>query len=263
MRSQHLVALFAWAILVFPATTPASGPATLVDRLKRTQVVNITEIVDGQFDEAGSKAGFRVANPYGPGAAETVEAWYRDPGRAGQVCALRFADPDRTRYELRGFSSAAEAVAAGFTVTHQGRCGSCSTLRDLAVYLSVPDLVTPARSCARKSGLEGKAECFEKTIGFTPYCAQTWAWNARNTRQQCGRVCVSDYGLLNLLFHRYPGPNVDESGRLRPCLQCDEDRSGPGFKYSAGRTRRNSGIESAIARSTTELYPVDHSAYFD
>ena len=61
---------------------------------------------------------------------------------------------------------------------------------------------------------------------------------------------------------RRPGGNVNASGQLRPCLQCDEDNSGPGFKYSAGRTRRNSGIESAIPRADSELYPVDHSAYF-
>jgi hypothetical protein len=45
-------------------------------------------------------------------------------------------------------------------------------------------------------------------------------------------------------------------------LQCDEDQSGAGFKFSAGRTRRNSGIESAIKRAETEIYPVDHEAYF-
>jgi hypothetical protein len=44
--------------------------------------------------------------------------------------------------------------------------------------------------------------------------------------------------------------------------QCDENKSGAGFKFSAGRTRRNSGIESAIERSESEIYPVDHSAYF-
>jgi hypothetical protein len=230
--------------------------------LRHTKAENITEIVDGQFEKGEPPAGFRVADPYELGAAEAVDAWYRDPGRAVEVCAIRFTDAEKLRYELRGFPSAAEAVAAGFTVTHQGRCGSCSTLRDLSVYLAVPDLVKPARRCARKPGLVRKAECYEKTIGFTQSCAQTWALNARNTRQQCKRICRSDYGLLNLLFRRYPGPNVDESGQLRPCLQCDEDSSGPGFKYSAGRTRRNSGIESAISRSKLELYPVDHSAYF-
>jgi len=260
--SQHLIILFTWAILSFPPTLPASDPATLINRLKQTEAVNITEIVDGQFEEAEPPAGFYVANPYEPDAAEIVETWYRDPRRSDRVCAIRFVDPDRVRYELDDFPSADQAAAAGFTVTHQGRCGSCSTLEDLAVYLAVPDLVTPARRCARKSGLVRKAECFEKTIGFTQSCAETWAWNAQNTRRKCKWICLSDYGLFNLLFHRYPGPNVDESGGLRPCLQCDEDRSGPGFKYSAGRTRRNSGIESAIARPKLEIHPADHSAYF-
>ena len=260
--SEHLVILFAWAILSFPPALPVSDPAALINRLKHTEAVNIAEIVDGQFEEAEPPPGFCVATPFGPDAAETVESWYRDPRWTDQVCAIRFVDPDRVRYELNDFPSADRAVAAGFTVTHQGRCGSCSTLEDLAAYLAVPDLVTPARRCARKSGLVHKAECFEKTIGFTQSCAESWAWNAQNTRRQCKWICLSDYGFVNLLFHRYPGPNVDEAGRLRPCLQCDEDRSGPGFKYSAGRTRRNSGIESAIARSKLEIYPVDHSAYF-
>ena len=33
-----------------------------------------------------------------------------------------------------------------------------------------------------------------------------------------------------------------------PCLQCDECRSGPIFQKVAGRTRRGSGIQSAIER---------------
>lgn len=36
--------------------------------------------------------------------------------------------------------------------------------------------------------------------------------------------------------------------RINPCLQCDECRSGPIFQKLAGRTRRYSGIESAIGR---------------
>ena len=35
---------------------------------------------------------------------------------------------------------------------------------------------------------------------------------------------------------------------LNDCLQCDEDEAGPVFKAVAGRTRRRSGLESAIAR---------------
>ena len=38
------------------------------------------------------------------------------------------------------------------------------------------------------------------------------------------------------------------NGKLNKCLQCDEDKSGPIFKWYAGRTRRNSGIHSEIDR---------------
>ena len=179
-----------------------------------------------------------------------------------EMCAIRFLDSSHTSYELHVFESSSAAVRAGFTVTHQGRCGSCSTLKDLAIYLAVPDLVSPARQCARKAGLKRKKQCFQESIGFTPYCAESWAYNALHTRQECLGTCIADYGLFNLIFGRYPGANVDETGQLRPCLQCDESMSGAGFKYSAGRTRRNSGIESAIERGESERFPVDHLSYF-
>ena len=47
-------------------------------------------------------------------------------------------------------------------------------------------------------------------------------------------------------------------GRLNDCLQCDEDRSGPVFKATAGRTRRNSGIRSSIERPAEQVAPVVH-----
>ncbi len=204
-----------------------------------------------------------MADPYSSQAAETVAHWQQAPGHENEVCALQFPGDSQTGYELQNFETAAAAKTAGFTVTHQGRCGSCSTLRDLSAYLASPDLTTPARQCARRFGLARKKQCFEEQVGFTANCAESWAYNARHTKKVCLGTCVADYGLLNLLFHRYGGENVNESGELRPCLRCDEDKSGPGFKYSAGRTRRNSGIKSAIGRSELEIYPVDHSAYFN
>ncbi len=47
-------------------------------------------------------------------------------------------------------------------------------------------------------------------------------------------------------------------GALNPCLQCDEDRSGPVFKAVAGRTRRNTGIASALCRPCDEVSPLVH-----
>jgi hypothetical protein len=245
------------------ADTPASPAVRLLfERLQQTRAVNIDAVIETQFGTAGRADGFSVADPYGPAASATVRRWQSETSHETAVCALRFTGKEKVEYELRGFETPAEAVAEGFTVTHQGRCGSCSTLKDLAVYLATPDLTTPARQCARRFGMSGKQRCFEEVVGFTPYCAESWAYNAHQTKQECLGVCVSDYGFFNLLFRRYPGDNVDDSGQLRPCLKCDEDKSGPGFKYSAGRTRRNSGIASAIPRPGSEIYPLDHSAYF-
>ena len=257
-----ILALGAWAVLACQQTLLAADSSGLIDRLQRTQAVNLESIVDSQFPDSGAANDFRVADPYSTEAAATVNRWWSADGGESEVCAIRFVDSDQVRYELGSFESPGAATEAGFVVTHQGRCGSCSGLADLAVYLQTPDLTTPARQCARRFGLEGKKRCFEERIGCTPWCAESWAYNADHTKQECLGTCVADYGLFNLLFNRYPGPNTNDAGQLRPCLQCDEDQSGPGFKYSAGRTRRNSGIESAIPRPDSEIYRVDHSAYF-
>ena len=250
----------AWALLASVSALP--GDTISPQRLQQTRAVNIGEIIDRQFGPAKAESGFRVVDPYGDATSQTVQDWARHADGEQTVCALRFLDAVQQDYELRDFASPQAAAAAGFIVTHYGRCGSCSTLRDLAVYLTMTDLTTPARQCARKFGLQRRKQCFQKSLGFSSYCAESWAYNARHTRQACLGSCVADYGFFNLLFNRYPGPNVDESGRLRPCLQCDEEQSGPGFRYSAGRTRRNSGIESEIPRPDKQVRMVDHSRYF-
>lgn len=248
--------------MMFPWAAWASEPQTLIERLMQTKALNIESIVSTQFDRTRKKHGFSVIDPYATENTQIVQRWMKEPTRATEVCAVRFMDPDRSSYELRRFDSSPEAEESGFIVTHQGRCGSCSTLEDLAIYLSVPDLTTPARHCTRRFGINSKKQCFQERIGFTPYCSESWAYNASNTRRECLGTCISDYGFFNLLFRRYPGPNTDDNGQLRSCLRCDEEMSGPGFKYSAGRTRRNSGIQSAIKRTESEIFPVDHSTYF-
>lgn len=269
MHRLQIIALIIGSLCSFSVASRiyADTPAGLIERLKQTRAVNIDVLIETQFSETqfiktGRAGDFSVADPYAAQANETVSNWLMDTAHQTGVCAIRFTTEEQMDYELRGFESAGAATAGGFTVTHQGRCGSCSTLKDLAIYLSTPDLTTPARQCARRFGMSGRKQCYEEVIGLTPYCAESWAYNARYTKQQCLGVCIGDYGFINLLFNRYPGSNMSESGQLRPCLQCDEEKSGPGFKYSAGRTRRNSGIESAIPRAESEIYPVDHSAYF-
>ena len=49
-----------------------------------------------------------------------------------------------------------------------------------------------------------------------------------------------------------------EDGSLNACLQCDEDVSGDVFKTVAGRTRRNSGLASAICRPCETVWRIEH-----
>ena len=120
----------------------------------------------------------------------------------------------------------------------------------------------PARSCARRFTARGVKMCLMEEIGFEEPCAETWAYNVLHTRRQCAATCVGHYGLWNVR-NDMGDALTDEDGNLNPCLACDEYRSGPGFQYAAGRTRRSSGLESAIDRAETEIYPIDHRRYFE
>ena len=178
-------------------------------------------------------------------------AWRgREPPRApaATVCGVRF-EHDLVRYRLATFGTADDARAAGFAVTHTGACGTCSTLQDLAVYLEKPDLTAPVRRCGIVPGDAASLACIEK-LGFSVPCAETWFYNARNTRRECFGVCVKSWIVGE--------PSTGPDGRLNACLQCDEDRSGPVFKATAGRTRRNSGLRSSIARPDEEVAHVVH-----
>ncbi len=169
------------------------------------------------------------------------------PSPAGTVCGVQFTS-DQVHYDLSTFASKAAAASAGYAVTHYGACGTCSTLQDLAVYMDRPDLTTPVRRCGITMEEAAVLACL-KELGFSPACAWTWLYNVENTRRQCLGVCAWSW---------VEGEESAHQGRLNRCLQCDEDRSGPLFKATAGRTRRNSGIRSSIPRLDDEIAPVVH-----
>ena len=112
------------------------------------------------------------------------------------------------------------------------------------------DLTGPVRSCAVK-GLGGDEktvlECLMK-IGFDRPCAQIWYYNTTNTRKQCLEKCL-------LLLD---SPHHTQDGKLNECIQCDEDKSGAVFKAISGRTRRNSGLPSALCRPSESVRPIVH-----
>jgi hypothetical protein len=177
--------------------------------------------------------------------------WHdKEPPRtpAGTVCGLRF-EADAIHYRVSTFANSLAARDARFAVTHVGACGTCSSLRDLAVYLERPDLTTPVRNCAMAWDAAASLRCL-KELGFSTPCAQTWLYDALNTRRHCLAVCLWSFLKGEV--------STGSDGRLNACLQCDEDLSGPVFKATAGRTRRNSGIRSSIPRSSDEIATITH-----
>lgn len=178
-----------------------------------------------------------------------------DAGAPGEVCAVVVTDAGARRYLLQTFPSEAAAASSQALLTHHGACGACSSLEDLSVYAKDPDLGAPVRQCGLDTfnqGFAANVECLRR-LGFTLPCAQTWAWNTAHTRTRCLAPCLglpADAG-----YHL-------RDGGLNACLQCDEELSGPVFKAVAGRTRRNTGIATAICRPCAQTRAVAH-AYVD
>ncbi len=181
-----------------------------------------------------------TADPYAAAAPPVPE---------GAYCAVvRDAAPDS--YRLMTFGSRVEAEAAGAVPTHAGVCGLCSTLHDLAVYIETPDLTEPVRACGLMYPSGPAADHIQclRGLGFTEGCAQIWYYNTVHTRETCLGPCLL---ALEATYHL-------PDGTLNECLLCDEVQSGPVFKAIAGRTRRNTGVPSAMCRPCTEVEHLVH-----
>ena len=93
-----------------------------------------------------------------------------------------------------------------------------------------------------------------KNIGFSDECSKIWQYNIKNTRSKCFQPCI--------IAWITDAPLNNPDGSLNDCIQCDEDISGPNFKYFSGRTRRNSGIPSAIHRPPESVYNMTHCFWY-
>ncbi|MFC1670074.1 hypothetical protein ACFL20_06735 [Spirochaetota bacterium] len=167
----------------------------------------------------------------------------------GTVCAVKFS-PGKKHYKISTFKSTEDAIKKNFRITHRGACGTCSTLKDLAVYMKQRNLTTPVRKCSSMVAFKTRSINCLKKLGFTDSCAQTWYFNALNTARQCLGVCLISW-LVNEPFNK-------KDGSLNKCLACDEKKSGPIFQKTAGRIRRNSGLTTAIKRGKSEVYQLKH-----
>jgi hypothetical protein len=163
-----------------------------------------------------------ISNPYLNPSQEYLDKVNENMKNKIRVCALKYHDSAKKNYSLSNFATREDAENAGWIVTHQGTCGKCSTSKDLFVYLTT-DLTRPVRACGVKHfASQSKLRQCIKSLGFTDACTEVWLWNTLNTKKVCGLVCVA-----SLLLQR---PYVI-NGELNKCLQCDEDKSGPIFKY--------------------------------
>jgi len=182
-----------------------------------------------------------------------------DPWAPSGVCGVAWSEQvepstGHKRYTLANFTGEEEAQDMGFTVTHKGHCGACSSLQDLGVYIR-QNLTDSTRECGLLGSLSSSLmrDCL-LGLGFSLPCVTIWEWNIINTKEECFQVCMWSYITGE--------PNNKPDGSLNDCLQCDEDKSGPNFKYFSGRTRRNSGIPSAIQRPPDEVYNMEHCYWY-
>jgi hypothetical protein len=169
------------------------------------------------------------------------------------VCGIHYESYNNgtcsKEYRLESYESWDEAETAGAFVTHAGACGACSTTQDLAVYLKSPDLTTEGSFCAKQSilSLNLGVSCY-RALGFTESCANIWVYNSLNTAEKCLARCATTKS--------DPNNGAPPECVLNDCLQCDEELSGPLFKKFAARTRRRSGLLSAIVRPCDALVPI-------
>ena len=200
--------------------------------------------------------------------------------------------PRKFQYTLQTYPSYESAKNNGAIITHVGSCGVCSTIQDLIVYMQYTDLTIDGEYCAKQGliSFDTAVDCY-KELGLSHDCAYMWAANSANTAEHCFSECATSNVLVStsesikeLLFDDTDeedeggdgdgteGGNGDNNGNyymnkitnskyngpapkceLNDCLQCDEDKSGPIFQHFAGRTRRRSGLLSAIVRPCKSL----------
>jgi hypothetical protein len=197
-------------------------------------------------------SGWSLDNPSAPLTTDPYASPAPPDDPPDTVCAVLPTGPAGSTprgYRLDTFASETAARAAGASPTHFGRCGVCSSLENLAVYVKENDLTAPVRTCGISSAtFDANVSCL-RALGFDLPCAQVWAYNTANTRARCLSPCLA---ALSATYHL-------PDGRLNDCILCDEVQSGAVFKAVAGRTRRNSGLPNALCRPCSEVRPLVHA----
>lgn len=171
------------------------------------------------------------------------------------VCAYKYDSNynGQCTYTIKTYKNKQRAKKANAVVVHKGKCGVCSTARNVANFLR-PDLDVESAKCGIffayvPTGPFGdltfddaflmSKNCFMNDIGFDEDCATLWASNAFNTGLFCGKICKQ-------FLENGDPPNDPVTCDLAACLQCDEDYSGRVFRKLGGFTRRRGGVVASF-----------------
>ena len=162
-----------------------------------------------------------------------------------------------SNYTVSTYSGSFEEAKANSSlyVTHAGACGTCSSLQDLSVYMEFgAGLSDYAGDCGIRGRVDAAdgVQCFQE-MGFTYACSLTWYYNTKLVAAECLQYCA----IYQVLGRPPNGP--PPQCPLARCLECDEKTAGPIFEQYAGRTRRNSGLLSNIARPCSSIIDLEHS----
>jgi len=218
-----------------PSWRPANLTQQTIDAFKKQTLTNPMDL---------------PCDPYEDENCKTVPP---QTGNDKSVCVATYSDDSCGSYKLTTMTHEAFDLlpSSRSIVTHTGACGVCSTMQDLAVYASIFDMTSAGKKCGVKTMISESwgTSCFED-LGFTTPCAKIWMLDAKYDTKGCKWICIKQ------LFKAY---NLPPDCRLNECLQCDEDVAGPLFKKFAGRTRRRSGLESAIARPCASVAEIQHN----
>jgi hypothetical protein len=193
-------------------------------------------------------------NPYNDTSCQTNPSQtYLDVETA--VCAYKFDGPiddlSCKTYSIITYPSKEDALLNNAIITHNGACGTCSTAKDLSIYL-IEDFTTAGKKCA-SIGLfneEDGLNCY-MDIGLTKECAKIWNYDGIYDGTICGKICTKEL--------KEPNNGPPPSCILNDCLECDEEYAGPIFTAFAGRTRRRSGLLSEIIRPCNSIAQIIHN----
>ena len=172
-----------------------------------------------------------------------------------EVCAF---NPNDTDKPFKSYDSKQDAVNAGYTVAHCGKCANCSNPWDIKQYVETRKTIAiQAKKCGKKAvfgSYDELTRCLEKKIGFTDSCTKCWTDNMINTATYCLFTCMKATFTGSARTNNVLGTG-NETVWLNQCIFCDEKMSGPAFVTCSGVARRRLAIKSEIERKPEEQCP--------